>query len=325
MRNPMSSSPFIYIRKEVSKIKVFIKDNIILSDEFDNDMIITYLGLRQVLKNNINNYFISIGLLSYHLTGKQIASKLVTKSILSGLSKMIEKKIITTNETDKDRRVNDWVLNLGKLQIDKIKDKETKEFYSSIESDNISKILNSDMKDKIAILRFYCYLITTLTKTGDKQGAGFTSYIDMATYTGITRQTISSYMDKLENSKYIYIYRSNDAIVLEPNIMREIPNVYGDIKDKDKIINIGKTYEENYGNNAKKIKSTKTSKTRSASAKYNILMKDLESTGEIRYKPKVMKEIYESLLEFNRKYSDYEKDPKDLSIFSNYDFYKGEI
>ena len=288
-------------------------------------MIVAYLGLRQILKNNIDNYFISIGLLSYHLTGKQITSRLVTKSILQGLNKMIEKKIISTNETDKDRRTNDWVLDLSKLQIDKIRDKEAKEFYSLIETDYIAKILNSDMKDKISILRFYCYLITTLTKTGDKQGAGFTSYIDMATHIGICRQTISSYMDKLEDSKYIYIYRSSDAVILEPNVMREIPNVYGDIKDENKIINIGKTHEDNYGNNAKKVKSSKSSKTRSASAKYNILMKDLESTGEIRYTPKVMKEIYETLLEYNRKYEKYEKDPKDLSIFSNYDFYIGEL
>ena len=121
----MSSSPFIYSGKEGLKIKVFIKDNIILSDEFDNDMIVTYLGLRQILKNNINNYFVSIGLLSYHLTGKQIASKLVTKSILSGLSKMIEKKIIITNEIDKDRRTNDWILDLSKLQINTDKNKKS--------------------------------------------------------------------------------------------------------------------------------------------------------------------------------------------------------
>lgn len=288
-------------------------------------MIIAYLGLRQVIKNEINIYFVSIGLLSYHLTGKQIASKLVTKSILSGLKKLIKKKIVITTEIDDDRRINDWILDLSSLHIAKIKNKENSEFYSSVDSSKISYILNSDMKDKIAIIRFYCYLITTLTKTGDKQGAGFTSYIDMAAHIGITRQTISNYMDRLEGLKYIYIYRSSDAVILEPNVMREIPNVYGDIKDENKIINVGKTYEENYGNNAKKIKSSKKSKTRSASAKYNIFMKDLESTGEIRYTPEVMKEIYETLLEYNRKYSEYEKEPKDLSVFSNYDFYKGEI
>ena len=324
MRDWMSSSPFIYSGKEGLKIKVFIKDNIILSDEFDNDMIVTYLGLRQILKNNINNYFVSIGLLSYHLTGKQIASKLVTKSILSGLSKMIEKKIIITNEIDKDRRTNDWILDLSKLQINTDKNKKEKEFYTSIDSKYVSMILNSDMKDKISIVRFYCYLMSTVSKTGKKAGVGFTAYQDMAENIDICRQTISKYMDKLEDKKIIYIYKSTDSIVDSKGI-REIPNTYGDIDNENKIISVGRSYIENYGNNAKKIKSTKTSKTRSASAKYNILMKDLESTGEIRYNDNELKEIYETLLEYNRKYEKYEKDPKDLSIFSNYDFYIGEL
>ena len=320
----MSSSPFIYNRKEVFKIKIFIVDNIIISKDFDDDMILAYLGLRRILRNNISNYFVSIGLLSYYLTGKQITSRLVTKSILSGLDNLIKKKMITTMESDKDRRTNDWILDLSKLQINTDKNKKEKEFYTSIDSKYVSMILNSDMKDKISIVRFYCYLMSTVSKTGEKAGVGFTSYQDMAKSINICRQTISKYMDKLENKNIIYIYKSTDSI-LDSKGIREIPNTYGDIGNKNKIISVGRSYIENYGNNAKKIKSTKTSKTRSASAKYNILMKDLESTGEIRYTPKVMKEIYETLLEYNRKYSDYEKDPKDLSIFSNYNFYKGEV
>ena len=306
------------------KIKIFIVDNIIISKDFDDDMILAYLGLRRILRNNISNYFVSIGLLSYYLTGKQITSRLVTKSILSGLDNLIKKKMITTMESDKDRRTNDWILDLSKLQINTDKNKKEKEFYTSIDSKYVSMILNSDMKDKISIVRFYCYLMSTVSKTGEKAGVGFTSYQDMAKSINICRQTISKYMDKLENKNIIYIYKSTDSI-LDSKGIREIPNTYGDIGNKNKIISVGRSYIENYGNNAKKIKSTKTSKTRSASAKYNILMKDLESTGEIRYTPKVMKEIYETLLEYNRKYSDYEKDPKDLSIFSNYNFYKGEV
>ena len=44
-----------------------------------------------------------------------------------------------------------------------------------------------------------------------------------------------------------------------------------------------------------------------------------------KYSNEELKEIYETLLEYNRKYEKYEKDPKDLSIFSNYDFYIGEL
>lgn len=287
-------------------------------------MVLSYLGLRQILRKDINNYFVSIGLLSYHLVGKQIAPQLITTSILSGVKKLIKDGYIISNESDKERRLNDWVLDLNKLHINKVKDKEKNGFYSSVESDNIHKILNSDMKDKIPILRFYCYLMTTISKTGSKMGVGFTSYVDMSSATGICRQTISKYMDKLEYKKIIYIYRSTDAIMLQPNIFREIPNVYGDISNKCKIISIGKEHEENYGENAKRIKSSKQSSTRSASAKYNIIINDLKTTGEIRYKPEELQEIYKTLVDYNYRYKNEGKELKDLTIFSNYNFYKGE-
>lgn len=284
-------------------------------------MVLSYLGLRQVLRKDVDNYFISLGLLSYHLIGKQIAPQLLTTSILSGLKGLIKNRYVLSNESDKDRRTNDWILNLSNFQIDKVKNKENKDFYSYVESDYISNILNSDMKDKIPIVKFYCYLMTTISKTGNKVGVGFTSYIDMAEATGISRQTISKYMDKLEEKKIIYIYRSTDAIMLQPNVFREIPNTYGDISNKDKIISVGKAHEENFGENSKRIKSSKQSSTRSASAKYNIILNDLQTTGEIRYKPNELKEIYETLVDYNRRYKNEGKELKDLSIFSNFDFY----
>jgi DNA-binding transcriptional regulator YhcF (GntR family) len=286
-------------------------------------MTLAYLGLRQIIKKDINNYFISIGLVSYHLVGKQIAPQLVTSSILLGLKGLLKNKYIVTKELDKDRRSNEWILDLNKLQIDKVKNKENKDFYSSVELDCITSILNSDMKDKIPIIRFYCYLMTTVAKTGDKSGVGFTSYQDMALYTGICRQTISKYMNRLEENKAIYIHRSNDCIVDNGSI-REIPNTYGDFANKDKIISVGKTHVENYGENAKRIRSSRQSTTRSASAKYNIILEDLKTTGEIRYKPEVMKEIYETLIDYNKRYKDEGKGLKDLSIFRDYNFYKGD-
>jgi hypothetical protein len=311
-------------RKEELKIKVFIKDNYITSKDLTNDMLLVYLGLRQIIRLNTNSYFISLGLLSYQLIGKQIASQTITTAILSGIHEMIKKKYVISTEKSNDRRSNEWILNLKKLQIDKIKNKEEKEFYTSIESDIIKNILISDIKEKLSILRFYCYLMTTVSKTGEKSGVGFTSYEDMALTTGICRQTISKYMDKLETEKIIHIYRSTDAILLQPNVLREIPNTYGDISNKNKIISVGKIHEDSFGENAKRVRSSKFSSTRSAAAKYNIIINDLNTTGEIRYDYDILKEIYETLLEYNKRYKNDIKESKGLSIFSNYDFYQGE-
>jgi hypothetical protein len=131
-------------------------------------------------------------------------------------------------------------------------------------------------------------------------------------------------MNALETLGLIHIYRSTDAVV-KNGVIQEIPNTYGDISNKDKVIKIGSDFEENYGENAKKIKSTKKSSGRSASAKYNIILSDLMTTGEIRYEYDVMKDIYVTLVKHNQKYDYDENLQKDLSIFKNYDFYECEV
>jgi DNA-binding transcriptional regulator YhcF (GntR family) len=279
-------------------------------------MLLSYLGLRKIIKSNINEYFVSIGLLSYTLTGKQITSQTVTTSILSGLDGLINKKYITHIDKDLKTRKNDFIFDIGEFQISQVKTKGSENYYSVINNDYIKELLSSDLKYKIDIIRFYCYLTTTLTKSGDKTGVGFTSYEAMADDIGISRQTISKYMDKLEELKIIYIYRSSDAICID-KIARNIPNAYGDIINIDKILNVGKSYEENYGVNAKHIKNTKKSSSRSASIKYNILKNDLITTGEVRYKKEELKVMYETLVKHNERYTYDESLQKDLSIFDN--------
>jgi DNA-binding transcriptional regulator YhcF (GntR family) len=316
------------VDKEVIKINVFIKDKLVVSGGFDADMLLSYLGLRLVIRQDINNYFISLGLLSYHLIGKQVVPQTITTSIISGINKLLDKGILTYIDEKEETRKNDWTVNLKRLQIAKVKSENTKanpsEIYTSINYDYISQILNMQFKEKLELLRFYCYLMTTIQKTGEKKGAGFTSYKDMSIATGICRQTISKYMNRLESEKIIHIYKSTDSVLID-NQIREISNVYGDIKDKDKINKIATEYENSFGENAKRIKSAKQSSSRSASAKYNIFVNDLQTTGEVRYDYNTLNEIYETLVTYNEKYKDsYNFVPKKLEVFKQFDFYKGE-
>lgn len=291
------------------------------SKDFSPDMLIAYLGLRLIITKGKNEYYVSTGLLSYSLFGKQVVNQLITKSIINGIKELIKNKYIIHIDENKKTRSNEYILDVSRFQIDKIKSKNQEDFYSSIELCSVIKIMKLDIKEKFKILDFYCYLITTITKSGIKSGVGFTSYVNMATSTGMCRQTISKYMNILESNNIIYIYKSTDAVI-KNGVVQEIPNTYGDVANKNKINKVGSEFEENYGENAKKIKSTKSSSTRSASAKYNIILSDLKTTGEIRYKYNVMKEIYETLAIYNKKYNHDENLQKDLSIFSNYDFYK---
>lgn len=300
---------------------MIIKDKLITSDGFDEDMLLVYIGLRRIMDSETDEYYSSLGYLTYSLIGKQITNKSLTNSITSGIEKLIVKGLVSYTEDIKDMRKNEWTLNLSNLHIGKVKNKEPSEFYTVIKFDHIFTIINSTFKEKLKLLFFYCYICTTMQKVGFKVGVGFTSYKDMSAAIHISRQTISKYMDKLEDMKIIHIYRSNDAVKTSDGI-KEISNTYGDIDIKDKVILVGKEFEETYGENKKIIKSTRQSRSRSASAKYNIIVNDLMATGEIRYKYEDMKEIYEILVDYNKRYKDDTfKEKKDLSIFSGYDFY----
>lgn len=297
-------------------INVFIQDNVIINNDLTDDAFLVYFALRQILKQDVSQYYVSVGYLLFTLIGSQSSTRLITSAVIKGMEELIKSKLIIEITNDKQY---EWVCGLSSLIFNT--DKSSKTFYTVINSDYITKILNSSNKDRIALLRFYCYLMSTVMKSGDNKGVGFTPYINMDDTTGISRQTISKYMDKLESLKVIHIYRASDSISIDGNV-REIPNVYGDIRNKDKIISIGMNHEAQYGVSNKGKNKTNAKKTRSASAKYRVIENDLKTTGEIRYSYDEMKEIYETLVAYNKRYSHDEDLQKPLDVFSNYDFYK---
>ena len=282
-----------------------------------DDGFLVYLALRQIIRQDIKRYYVSLGYLIFTLTGSQSSTRLITNANINGMEELIKNKTIIKKTNDKQY---EWVCDLSKLAFNT--DKTSKKFYSVVNGNYISKILNTTYKERIPLVRFYCYIMSTVMKSGETRGVGFTSYTNMADITGICRQTISKYMDKLASLEIIYIYKSSDNISIDGNI-REIPNTYGDVKNKDKIIQVGVNYELQYGVNSNSKNKANAKKTRSASAKLNIIKKDLKTTGKIRYKYEKLKEIYETLVIYNKRYSHDEGLQKDLSIFSNYDFYKG--
>lgn len=306
----------------MNKINVYINDSYCIRDDLSDEAFLSYLGLRQLFRQGIDEYYISVGLLSYILSGKNVTTRSITSSIVKGLEDL-EKNKEVYKVTLKGSRKHESVYNLKKLHFNAKKDKI---YYTVLDSVILMSLVNDPSKNKLQLLRFYCYLITTVMKTKEKKDVGFKSYQDMAKELSITRQTVSKYMDKLEELEIVYIYRSSDSIVYDDGKIREISNVYGDYKNKKKIIACGIQHERDYGKNSvenvKLVSKSKAKSTRSASAKYNVILGDLAEGGKIRYDYNECKEIYETLLEFNKRYSYDEDRQKDLSIFKDYDFYK---
>lgn len=313
----------------MKEIDVYINDNYCIRSDLSDEAFLVYLGLRQLFRQGVSQYYVSVGLLSYILSGVNVATRGTTTYIIQGLEDLEKNKEIYKVSFEKIRKHNnsrkyESVYDLKKLHFNA---KEDKIYYTVIDSDTIMQLVNDPSKSKLQLLRFYCYLMTTIMKTGEKKDVGFKSYQDMANEFSITRQTVSNYMDKLEELKIIYIYRSNDSIIYNDGKIREISNVYGEYKNKKKIIACGVQHEREYGRNnienVKRVNKSNAKATRSASAKYNVILGDLAEGGKIRYDYDECKDIYKTLLEFNKRYSYDEDRQKDLSIFKDYDFYVG--
>ena len=273
------------------------------------------------MRKDCDEYFVSLGLLSYELAGKQVLHRSITTSLLSGLRHLSDNGFIQHLDANFKTKRDNWIINLSKLYID-TKMKTNESYFSIVNSDHILKLINSDLKEKLTLIKFYCYVMTTITKTGDKGGVGFTSYVDMATGFGSCRQTISKYMTTLEEYRILYIYKSKYALLNGDGGIQEISNTYGDIANKDKIISVGMQYEEMYGGDKNRVVSGKRSSSRSASVRYSYIQKDVAAGREIRYSYDELNDIYETLLSHNKRYEHENGSQKDLSIFREYDFYE---
>lgn len=305
-------------------MKIYISDKFIISDDFSPDEFLAYIAIRKIMSSTIKleSYFVSIGVLSHALCNKQILNRLITSSLLSGIESLSERKYIKQVDNLSKTRNKEWIFDFIKLYIDPQKGIDGS-YYSMIDSNGIKKIIECDFRERLSLLRFYCYLMTTVNKVGANRGVGFTFYKDMAYIIGYTEKTISSYMLRLQELGIIYIYTPTCALKdNDTGALQEISHTYGSIENKDKIIRCGKEYEMTYGEDKTKIKSPKKSSSRGAAIKYNYILQDISSGVPIRYPPDEMKEIYKSLVAHNERYKDNDcGKSKDLSIFNGYDFY----
>lgn len=176
------------------------------------------------------------------------------------------------------------------------------------------------------MLRFYSYVLTTIFRTGEHKGVGFTSLGNMSLETGISTRTLSSYLDTLVENKILHVYKSSDFIKFNTGRFIEISHTYGKYKNKDYINYRGKQHDVEFCNRLngryKKVRKPKN-KTRSYVQKYIHVKKTIEETGEVPYENNEMKDIYEFIKELNKKQEGIKgKKPYSLDIFSSFDFYK---
>lgn len=298
-----------------------------------------------LLRREIFMYYVNTSLLTYLLTGKYPADNNLIKNIVNGVESLANKSVLLISQSDIN---NEWIIDAEDMVMnrvdkpieaskeidssDKTKKQDKPEFYVAIDNKEIHKILTSTKiyyTRSISLLRFYVYVLSTLSKKKDSKynGIGFASIQDMVDATGYNRKTISSYLGSLVELKLLHIYKAKDFIKFEDGDVIEISHTYGRFKDQTRIDEVGKQHEEEYGEKIKakhqKINKAKSDKTRGLSQMFKYIEKCVDEGKEVPYGYRKCKEIYTTMCELNLKNNkEHPERFKDLSMFKKYDFYK---
>lgn len=313
---------------------IFIRDKWANDKTLSTNEYISYIGLAMLLRRNLIEYYVNSHYLAYLLSGLYPVDSKLTNAICNGIGGLAKKNLITI--IHKNSKNDEWIINLAKLKKENEKNNDDTDngFYSTIDESDIRAILNynkSYYTRSISLVKFYSYLLSTICKKNRSnwnKGVGFTSIGNMAKTTGHSTKTVSQYLRLLEEMKVIFIYKSKDMIKYDSGEINMITHTYGKFKDKEIIINAGREHDINYGYNTKKeikrIKKEAGDKTRGYSQMYSIIRRRLDNGDEIPYDYSMCKEIYFAMVEFNERYEKEKPDRlKDLSVFSEYDFYEG--
>jgi hypothetical protein len=301
-----------------------ISDKITTDFNLSANGYLSYLGILLSLKKGETEYLVTAETLSYLLTKKLLDSTLLSKAITDGIANLSKNKMLEIIAT---RKKTLWVINTTNIKSGK-----TGDYFTSIEESAIRKILLSNelfFTRSISVLRFYIYLLSTLYKNKcEYTGVGFTPINRMSKEFHLNPKTTGTYLKLLEELELIYVYRSKDMIRFDTGEIKEISPTYGRYEDKEKIIEIGKKHESQYGMNIQakfhKINRAKADETRVSSQKYFHIIKCLGAGKEIPYHYDECEKIYNDMIKFNERYKDRPDRLKDLSIFSRYDFYHTE-
>ncbi|MFA5617891.1 MAG: hypothetical protein WDK95_13705 [Syntrophorhabdaceae bacterium] len=297
------------VTKEERNIEFYLSNHILRDTSLSDLAIATYATLRMIQTKNRKLYYIRGDAIYYYLSGKVTNDLRDIKKFNKALLELDEKKYIKILQNKKD---SSFEVDLTALNI-------SKEYYTIVYQDEIRKIINSDEKYRFRLLRYFLCLVSTFTRVaeGKNKATPSVSYIsasnlrDMCDLKNI--KTVYRYNDVLQDLCLIYVERSNDFVKID-NTVKSIPNTYGRYKDKDIVIKTSEGYTNKYG--SKRLSAKNAHSTRSASHKYMWWLKGKE------YSYDELKEVYLTLVEFNKKYERIDDSRlKDLTVFSEFDFY----
>ena len=272
-----------------------------------------YTALRVLYNTDIPIQYINLNLIAFVLTNKKSFTRNFLVSLKNGINELTNLGIVNLNGLISQ---DEYIIDLSPIYFKTTKASEGEEqtYYSMITLDEIQKCINGRSTFKFKLLRYFAYLVGSF-----RNGIGFDSIENIANQFQCDVDTIMTNNKVLEKIQLIYVYRSDDYLVDSDGGISTITNTYGRYIDKSKVVSSALEYEKLYGfkhkTDQKQISKKMSNQTKSYVMKYNQFCK-----GHV-YDKETLKEIYNAMIEYNKKY-DYKK--KDLNMFKGYDFYSSD-
>lgn len=227
----------------------------------------------------------------------KIQDKIIITKLKAGIKELESLHIVTLIKETKSGKE----LDIHKLFLETDDHNRKISPFITISLVELKKILNSGLKHRMSMLRYFFCVLSTFSsvdnQTGylSRKGVACKSIDDLADLAGINRNTVFHYNKWLEENKLLYINHSYDVILDDKGkIEKGIPNCYGRPQDYDAINALQVAIHQNYSQSRQmKSLSKNANKKRSVAQKINNLQK-----GKV-YSYRTLQGLYTFCKQFN--------------------------
>lgn len=329
----MKGCDFTIKNEDKDPITLLIPKLISESREYSDYALTVYCLLQELsIPPQLPIQCVTCNQLVYYLTGEVSQQRnRITDYVKCGINELEEKEIII-----KQKEVSKhYILDCHNLWINTDSGSFTKIYFNEVQQ--IFKIKNVN---NFTLFRYFVFLMGTLVgkitvylENGEyKNGIVGNFTIDyIAEKVGISTRSAIEYNKILEKEKLLYVYRQKDFVIDEENNIKSLSNIYGRYCDME--------YIETFANNQKEYKQSYRYKKNNQEISNNkrrlaqMYQQLLKGKGK-NYTENEILDIYHYVIEQNQKYErmyeknkceDYLNKLRDVHIFDQYEFIKGEM
>lgn len=283
-------------------MQIYLEDYIIKEKDFSAHDVATYIALRSIYDSRKEEFYISVRMIAYELYGNNNVPTRVLQHIRDSIYNW-DGTIYEIVEELTNR--NEFIIRPLGLYFN-CYNPTTKEgsFFVLISLEEVQKIMNLDTtKDKMAILRFFTIVISSINKKrcvyidGEelKNFVGNISISYLGNQSGIDDKTANSYLQILEDAEILYVYRHNKAVVDRHGGIKSLPHHYGRVEHCQYIKQVALDDEETFDC----IDIKDANRKRKLSAMYNQIVRNPEKYKTL-YQNEIL-EIYKYIYENKNK------------------------